>query len=224
MKKTILLLAIAAATSISALAQTAEPAQRQMPRLPQGVGPVMQASMQTSQLPDAAQNFLTKYFPGVAVLKAKNDFKDRRYEVDLADGAEVSFDYNGNWIEVEAPDGAKLPSSTLTALMPESVVEETLTGNALVDGGALQYVEEVVSYPDFYVVQLRTADGTKTRASVSRTDGTVNLLKQKASKSQRQKAYRSDKAKKMKQGRRNDGKVAYGRAVQARFDHNPRFY
>ncbi|MBD5231975.1 MAG: hypothetical protein HDS66_07495 [Bacteroidales bacterium] len=216
MKKTFISLSILVAATLGAAAQSVTPAARQMPKLPQGVGPVMEASMVTTDLPAQAQNFLNKYFAGVAVKSAKNDFKDRRYEVKLADGAEVEFDYNGNWIEVEAPDGATLPSSTISALMPESVVVNSLSGDAMVNGGVMQYVEEVVSYPDFYVVSAVTPDGTKTRASVDRKDGKVNVLKQKAPKDKR--------GHKGAHGRKGGRRAGYDSTVMVRLDHNPRFY
>lgn len=214
MKKTILSLGILLAATMGVGAQNVLPEARRMPRLPQGVGPVMEASVQTTALPQQAQEFLAKYFPGVAVVKAKNDFKERRYEVKLADGAEVDFDYNGLWIEVDAPDGATLPSSTLSALIPESVVVNTLSGNEVVNGGVMNYVEEVVSYPDFYIVEAASPDGVKTRMAVSRTDGKANVLKQKAPKGKEHKGAHK------RGGARRAG---YESTVMVRLDHNPRF-
>lgn len=172
--------------------------------------------MAAADLPAPAQDFLNRYFPGVAVAKAKNDFKDRRYEVTLADGAEVDFDYNGNWIEVEAPDGATLPSSTLAALLPESVVVKALSGNDMADGGVMQYVEEVVSYPDFYVVATRTPDGAGMQATVGRTDGKINVLKKKAPKDKR--------GHKGAHNRKATRRAGYDATVMVRLDHSPRCY
>lgn len=177
MKKTLLILLAALATVLPLQAQNAS-RQSARPMYNRGVGPVMSGSMEVSALPQASQDFLAKYFPGVAVTKAKNDFADRRYEVDLANGAEVSFDYDGEWIEVDAPDGAMLPSSTLASLIPEAVVMETLTGDDLADGGVVNYVEEVVSYPDFYVLELQTPTA-KSRVAVSRSDGSAKQFRSK---------------------------------------------
>lgn len=214
MKKTIMILLAALAVSAPMQAQDMAGASKKPAGImcERGVGPAMSGSMDASALPQSSRDFLAKYFPGVAVTKAQNDFSDRKYEVDLADGAEVSFDYNGNWIEVDAPDGATLPSSTLASLIPEAVVMETLSGNALVDGGALNYVEEVVSYPDFYVMKMRTAT-EKSRVAVSRSDGSAKQFKTKAGNA------RQDRHRAYKSGRGEKG----GRNHAVRLDLSPRF-
>ena len=214
MKKTIMILLAALAVSVSMQAQdtASEPKMPAGVMYGRGVGPAMSGSMEVSALPQESRDFLAKYFPDVAVTKAQNDFFDRKYEVDLADGAEVSFDYNGNWIEVDAPDGATLPSSTLASLIPEAVVMETLSGNALVDGGALNYVEEVVSYPDFYVMKVKTPT-EKSRMAISRSDGSARQFKTKAGNA------RQDKHRAYKSGRGEKG----GRTHTVRFDLSPRF-
>lgn len=198
MKKTLLILLAALATVLPLQAQN-EALQSARPMYNRGVGPVMSGSMEVSALPQASQDFLAKYFPGVAVTKAENDFAHRRYEVDLADGAEVSFDYNGEWIEVEAPDGAMLPSSTLSSLIPESVVMETLSGDDLSDGGVVNYVEEVVSYPDFYVLDLRTPTA-KSRVAVSRADGSAKQFRVKNGKD----GHRAHKTGRLDKGARHN--------------------
>lgn len=186
MKKTFLTLTLAAASALASLAQvpTGEAAEA-FAKYNRGVGPVMEASVETAQLPEKSQAFLAKYFPGVTVTGARNDFSDRRYEVRLSDGAEVEFDYDGNWVEIEAPDGAKLPSSTLSALMPESVVTETLRGNGVIDGGVYEFIDEVASFPDYYLVDVKTPQGMKTRLAVSRTDGSMTNFRTEKGKCER---------------------------------------
>ena len=64
------------------------------------------------QLPKAAQEFLSKYFPTqkIALAKEETDFLDKTYEVIFVDGAKVEFSRNGEWKEVNCkfsavPDG-----------------------------------------------------------------------------------------------------------------------
>ena len=64
------------------------------------------------QLPKAAQEFLSKYFPTqkIALAKEETDFLDKSYEVIFVDGAKVEFSRNGEWKEVNCkfsavPDG-----------------------------------------------------------------------------------------------------------------------
>lgn len=69
--------------------------------------------IKSSELPKAAQTFLTKYFPGDNVRKAEKDQGRRgmEYEVDLMSGAEVDFMENGDWKEVKAAKGKSVPAA-----------------------------------------------------------------------------------------------------------------
>ncbi|WP_018628976.1 PepSY-like domain-containing protein [Niabella aurantiaca] len=57
-----------------------------------------------SQLPKAAQAFLTKYFPGQEISRIIRDKELMRteYEVYLANSVKAEFDGNGAWKEVES--------------------------------------------------------------------------------------------------------------------------
>ena len=69
-----------------------------------------------AQLPQKAQQFITKYFSGVEFLSAKLD--DGDYEVKLVDGTEIEFTTAGEWKKVDCRTRA-VPS----ALVPEAIAK-----------------------------------------------------------------------------------------------------
>lgn len=142
-----------------------------------GPGIAVAGSMDFSSLPENAQTFINDLFPATSVSKVENDFVDRKYEVDLSNGYEVTFDYNGNWVQVEAPDGATLPSSTLSVLVPEEVVMTTLSGDALLNGGVTEVIDEITVLPGEYVVEYVTGKVGTGKANVSKSDGSVIIRK-----------------------------------------------
>lgn len=180
MKKTILTLAMTALALAPALAQ-----KQVQPRcLNGGVGPVMSGSAEFSSLPQEAQTFIRNLFPDTTVAKVENDFADRQYEVDMSNGYEVTFDYEGNWLQVEAPEGAMLPSSTLTAIMPESIVLTTLGSDALLTGGVTDVIDEITVTPEGYMVEYATGTVGKGKANINKVDGSI-MLKAKKDKKMR---------------------------------------
>ena len=60
-------------------------------------------AIEVSQLPKAAQEFISTHFGTVAVLRAHSDkdILDVDYEVRLEDGTEIDFDSDGEWMEVK---------------------------------------------------------------------------------------------------------------------------
>ncbi|MCM1006250.1 MAG: PepSY-like domain-containing protein [Prevotella sp.] len=185
MKKTLLTLGLIAMAAMPVIAQKqARGGNRQIPeqlRMERGIGPVQAASVQTSALPENAHAFLKQVFPNATITKVENDFADRQFDVDMSDGYEVTFDYSGNWVEVDAPDGATLPSSTLTALVPEEVVLTTFGSDALLNGGITDVVDEITITPYGYAVEYVTGTVGKGKANVSKSDGSI-LLKAKKDK------------------------------------------
>ena len=176
-------LALAALALVPAMAQQKQ--NRQIPeqlRMERGVGPVMSASTDVSALPEKAQSFLRELFPNATVAQVKNDFRDRQFDVDMSNGYEVTFDYAGNWQEVDAPAGATLPSSTLTALVPEEVVLTTFGSDALLNGGITNVVDEIMITPYGYAVEYMTGTVGKAKANVNKTDGSIMLKANKANK------------------------------------------
>ncbi len=177
MKKTLFILGLAAMAAMPVTAQQSN--QGASPRLNPGVGPAMSGSMEFRSLPENAQTFINTLFPSTTVARVENDFKDREYEVKMSDGYEITFDYNGNWTQVEAPEGVMLPSSTLVAMVPEQVVITALSGNDLAQGGGINYVEEIEAYPEGYMVEYATASD-KGKVAVSKNDGSVVTKGKKA--------------------------------------------
>jgi len=76
-------------------------------------------SIKQSELPQAAQTFLSKYFPGDNIKKAEKEQGRRgaEYEVDLVSGAEVDFRNNGDWKDVKAARGQAVPAE----IVPEAI-------------------------------------------------------------------------------------------------------
>ena len=75
--------------------------------------------IQFSQLPAKAQTFVNTHYSKDKVVKVEKDrevFGDK-YDVDFQSGAEVEFDSEGNWIEVKAAHGFKVPS----AILPKAI-------------------------------------------------------------------------------------------------------
>ena len=81
-----------------------------------------------SELPKAAQTFLSKHFPGDNVRKAEKEEGRRgaEYEVDLVSGAEVDFRDNGEWKEVKAARGKAVPA----AIVPDAISKYVTTNFA----------------------------------------------------------------------------------------------
>ena len=81
-----------------------------------------------SDLPKAAQTFLSKHFPGDKVRKVEKEQGRRgaEYEVDLVSGAEVEFRENGDWKEVKAAKGQAVPA----AIIPSAISKYVATNHA----------------------------------------------------------------------------------------------
>lgn len=231
MKKTILFVA-AALAALTAGAQQKAP----VPRLNPGVGPVMNVNTNQTYgsdlrvLPENAQTFINTLFPDVAVAVVERDVKDKEYEVKMADGYEVLFDYAGNWLEVESPDNATLSSEIIQKLVPENVVIETLSGDAVAQGGVVNYVEEIDYIPGFgYVVEYAVTPANKGKVAID-SNGNVTTMKalkaktskdagkyaRKNSKSDKSKSYKKNKEGKKggKSGRSNSYRGERGKSVR----------
>lgn len=77
------------------------------------------------QLPTAAQTFINTYFGDTSVVKITSD-KDKNkqeYEVDFANGFEVTFNKDGEWIDVDAPTGMTIPDG----IAPEPIANYVST-------------------------------------------------------------------------------------------------
>ncbi|MBF0596789.1 PepSY-like domain-containing protein [Faecalibacter rhinopitheci] len=71
--------------------------------------------VEANTLPNEGQLFITTHFPGttISVVEKYNPAKadGTMYEVKLSNGVEIDLDQAGNWIEVDAPSYASLPTS-----------------------------------------------------------------------------------------------------------------
>ncbi|MDR2919389.1 MAG: PepSY-like domain-containing protein [Tannerella sp.] len=73
----------------------------------------------TSQLPSASQQFITKYFADTEIAHIvieKNFFRITGYEVFLTNGVDIEFDNSGTWTEVDGNHN-EIPK----ALIPEEI-------------------------------------------------------------------------------------------------------
>lgn len=76
-----------------------------------------------SELPKAAQTFLSKHFPGDDIRKVEKEQGRRgaEYDVDLVSGAEVDFRDNGDWKDVKAARGKAVPTAIIPAAISKYV-------------------------------------------------------------------------------------------------------
>ena len=61
-------------------------------------------TMDTKQLPAAAQKLITLYFPGsrISHIKVEDSFmRPKKYEVLLTDRTEIEFNGDGEWMEID---------------------------------------------------------------------------------------------------------------------------
>jgi len=73
-------------------------------------------------LPSNGVSFLSAHFSGAKatnVKKEKEGLNGTEYTVYLDNGITVKFDKNGNWEEVDAPDGKPIP----TSFIPQKIVD-----------------------------------------------------------------------------------------------------
>lgn len=148
MRNTLLTIALFTACAVFVVqAQNQEEAR--MARLYRGVGPVEKISESVSDLPENAQTFINTIFPSTSVAFVTRNLVNKEYEVRMSDGTEITFTDNVIWKEIEAPDNAMLPSSSLSGLLKEDAVIETIQGDEIANGGVQQYIEEIVYIPGY---------------------------------------------------------------------------
>lgn len=82
------------------------------------------------QLPDNAQIFIADYFGGENIKDVYHDEKDNEYEATINNGFEITFDQDGNWISVDAPEGMTIPAGIAPAPI-ESYVETNYPGEGI---------------------------------------------------------------------------------------------
>lgn len=83
-----------------------------------------------NQLPLPARNFINRHFtkPQVSHIKIdKEMMESTKYEVLLMDGSEIEFDSKGNWEEVSARKGHKVPDSVIPSFAVTYLKEHQFT-------------------------------------------------------------------------------------------------
>lgn len=76
-------------------------------------------------LPSAAQSFISTYYPDVQILKAVQEKEHGKieYDVTLGNGHEITFDSQGEWIDVDAPFGDVVPEGIVPQQIAAYVAE-----------------------------------------------------------------------------------------------------
>lgn len=79
--------------------------------------------IKSSDLPKAAQTFLSKHFPGEEIRKVEKGQGRRgvEYEVEFRNGTEVDFRDNGDWKEVKAARGSAVPDGVVPPAIAKHV-------------------------------------------------------------------------------------------------------
>lgn len=147
--KHILMAGLLAAALSAPAAMAQAPAQFQY----QGVGPVVAASSTVGELPRKAKDFIRQHYHDTSIVECSKDFHPVTYEVDLADGTEIEFNRQGEWIEVDAPDNAVLSSEVLHSILPDRARRE------LSDKGYISLVNTVKRVGKTYTVDLSDSRG-----------------------------------------------------------------
>lgn len=81
-----------------------------------------QQKSKSAQLPKEAQTFLEANFKGIQVQEVKKETEGTtfKYEVKLANGAEIDFNSRGRWIELES-ETISLPTTMLQTSVGEYI-------------------------------------------------------------------------------------------------------
>lgn len=80
-----------------------------------------------SQLPQAAQQFLSTHFSGRTPTLVKRD--DNSYEVDYGNDTDLDFDLTGNWTKIDVDNNDVIPQSIM-ALLPQPILDYISTNHS----------------------------------------------------------------------------------------------
>ena len=83
----------------------------------------IEQTITVNQLPTQAQDFLSKYFPGISAKSIEKQYISNivMYDVELSNGYEIMFNSEGVWQEVDAPDNKTLPSGIVPSAIEDYV-------------------------------------------------------------------------------------------------------
>ena len=73
----------------------------------------------SDSLPPPAKTFLTKHFNNRKIYRVKYNQKNGEWEVQLINGIEIEFDYNGHWFGIDG-EMQPLPKSIID-MLPEKI-------------------------------------------------------------------------------------------------------
>lgn len=105
------------------------------------VGPVVSISETQQSLPKDIKVFLSSYFPTESIQSIQLKTLLNVYEIELNNGYDLKLLSTGQWLEIEAPDGATLSESILSSLLPETIYKH------LKEKRALRKVEDLYFNP-----------------------------------------------------------------------------
>lgn len=74
-------------------------------------------------LPTAAQQFVKQYYADATIIYVEKDkdHYDGEYDVTLSNATEITFDRQGNWVDVDAPKGQTIPDGIAPATIASYV-------------------------------------------------------------------------------------------------------
>lgn len=127
-------------------------AQQPMGEQFQSVGPVVAGSVSIDKLPKHAQHFIKKNFPDIAVTSVEREYLDNEYDVEMADGVELTFNLKGDFKEIDAPDGYVISTHLAKAILPGRAIN-FMTGKQLI--GSIESIQKV---SEGYIVDLVSDD------------------------------------------------------------------
>lgn len=80
-------------------------------------------SIETSQLPAKAIAFVGAFYPDTEIASVVKDTDNGvvEYDVYLKSGDEITFDYDGEWVEVDAPAGGTIPDGIAPATITDYI-------------------------------------------------------------------------------------------------------
>lgn len=142
-----------------------------------GNTPIVPGNTSSPTVQTGAENFLKTYFPSVAVVKVES--KTYKTEYDLANGVDVDFDLNGNWIKVDARDGQSLATlATSLGFIPQNILTYLASNYP---HNAINGIEKTASGYEVELVGVRNdiyfnASGVPTNATNNNTANNNNVV------------------------------------------------
>lgn len=100
-------------------------------------GIAVAGSVNDSDIPQAAKDFIAKFYPGQAVASVEKNFIRTEYDVRLVNGVEIEFNGKGKVSSIEAPGNTVLPDNVVQGLLPAKAYKH------LKDSGFAGYVDEI---------------------------------------------------------------------------------